>query len=190
MAKYRKIIPRIWTDPKTRDLTDRQFRVFTYLITGKEACTQTNSGIYEIHRSTFQDSPFGYSLPEIDEVMNYFNEKKPELFEYDAKEHIVYVKSFYKHNGGFGGLKALIEDFEDTYSKAPSFWIDFGQRYRNQLNKLADKIPLNEKLSESEKKQQLDFVINLVELKDSPNPNPKPFIGLKVANLDHKKTKS
>lgn len=135
MAKFRILVPRFWTDPATQDLTDKQARIFMYCVTGREACeTQNCTGIYELSRSTFQNSPFFYSLEEINKIFDYFNKNKPRLLQYDPINHMVYVSSLFKHNGNYKrGLEAVIESFDQTYEKAPQFWQQFAERYYDKI---------------------------------------------------------
>lgn len=137
MAEYRKLDRRFWSDPKTIDLNDKQRLIFIYAVTGIEACTRTKiSGIYELPRSVFQNIPFCYSLPEIDEIFDYFNTKKPCLLEYCAENHMVFIKNFFKYNSHYKtNISGIIEDFEETFDKAPAFWAEFGQRYRSYFQK-------------------------------------------------------
>ena len=161
-AKYRKLIKRFWIDPKTLDLTDRQKLVLIYAITGIEACTHTNaSGIYEITRARFQNV-FDYPLNEVSEVLDFFNRKKSCLLEYDAENHIIFVKSFFKHNGTYKKcITSLMQDFDETFDKAPRFWAEFFQKYRKKLWKMLEDEKLN--LTEEQRK----FIIDGFALKDS-----------------------
>jgi len=156
MAEYRILHKKFWSDPKVRDLTDRQRLFFIYAVTGIESCTFTNTGICEIHRSSFQNM-LAWELNEIDEIINFFNYSRPDLLEYDHKEHIVYIKSFFKYNGAYKkGISGLIKDFEESGKKVPAFWTDFGQRYRKELNKSFEKLTGDEQV----------FLVKLFELKD------------------------
>lgn len=178
MARYRKLSPRFWTDPKVRDLSRDQKLFFNYCITGIEACTQTNSGIYEIHRSSFERAA-EFTLDEVNEIFDFFNRKKSMLLEYDPKEHVIFVKSFLKHNATYKtGITGIMEDFNDTYHKVPHFWVEFSQRYRKELGKIYQKIAEKEasaKFTLAEKEEQIKFLDRLFGLKEEmPALNPIP----------------
>lgn len=192
MAKYRKLSKRFWSDAKTRDLTDKQRLMMIYCITGLEACSQTSSGIYELHRSSFQNY-LGYNLDEATECLKFFNEKKSTLLEYNFKEHVVFVKSFIKYNAPYGGVRQLIDDFEETFHKVPEFWAEFGQIHRKRLGKFYEKISHSEKLSEEERVEQINFLDRLINLKNEineiPSPNPKAEIAQKVSSREEEKNR-
>lgn len=157
MAKYRILIPRFWVDPKTRDLTRNQKLMFAHIITGIEACTQTSTGIFEIHRSNFQNY-LDFSMDEVDEAMSLFNQKG-DLLRYDLKTHMIFVKSFFKHNRCYKKFaEGLMDDFEETYNKAPDFWQEFVSLYRKHFVSLVEKIAKSDKIPLDQKKQQVDFL--------------------------------
>lgn len=137
MTKYRKQIKRFWIDPQVIDLNPEQKLLFSYAITGMEACSNTlGSGIYEISRASFENH-LGFTHDKVNEILDFFNEKKPSLLQYDKSNHMIFVKSFYKHNGNYKkGVSGLVEDFNDTYKKAPNFWKEFVERYRKELTKI------------------------------------------------------
>ena len=163
-AKYRKLHKKFWSDPRVRELNDKEKLLFIYCVNGIEACSNTNSsGIYELHRSSFQNY-FGWHLDDIDNILESFNRKHSDLLEYNFENHIVYVKSFFKYNGKYKtGIDALAADFEETYRKAPDFWRDFGQRYRERLNKNFNKLENDAQL----------FLCELFSLKDKPQTDIK-----------------
>lgn len=140
-AKYRKLIKRFWTDPRIQKLLIEQrfdeVMIIIYSITGAEACTYINlSGIYEIHRSSYENIlHLGHNR--VNDALHHINEKASDLMEYDFDNHVVFVKNFYKHNSSYkSDVSALIEDFDETFCKAPEFWAEFGQRYRKRLGKI------------------------------------------------------
>jgi hypothetical protein len=134
-AKYRILVPRFWVDPLTQDLNDRQCRVFSYCVQGPQAAVDQNcTGIYELYRGTFQNSPFRYELSEIDEVFDFFNKRKPRLLQYDSENHVVFIPSMFKHNGSYKKrLGMVMHSFAETFHKAPQFWIQFADKYYLQL---------------------------------------------------------
>ena len=152
MAKYRIKVPKYWTDPRTQKLTDKQHRVFDYCITGPLACIDHHcTGIYEIYRGTFQNSPFNYELSEIDDVFSYFNKENWQLIQYDKINHMVFIPSFYKYNSSYKkGLEAVMKSFDETYEKAPQFWQSFSNKYYNDLWRASAKSwdNLNKKINE------------------------------------------
>jgi hypothetical protein len=172
-SKYRILISRFWLDPKTHDLNDKQRLFMIYAITGIEACAHNNSGIYEINRAAFQNY-CGWTLNEIDDVIDHFNNKKRVLLEYDTANHIISVKSFYKHNGKKNGLAGIMDDFEETFDKAPHFWAEFGEKYRKKLLSAVEKMQKDKNLSEEQKDEQFKFYERLINLKDEIN-NPPSF---------------
>lgn len=175
MAKYRKLIKRFWTDPRVRELLKKEkfdeILILIYSITGPEACSYTNlSGIYEIHRSNYENS-LNLSHDRVNDALKYINQNVADLMEYDFERHMVFVKSFYKHNSAYKtGIGTLIEDFNETYHKAPEFWSEFGEKYRERLGKI---LPI---LID---KDQQQFLLKLFDLKDQkPAPSfavNKPF---------------
>lgn len=208
-AKYRILVPRFWTDPLTQDLNDRQRSIFFYCVTGPLASVVHHcTGIYELYRGTFQNTPFGYSLDEIDEVMNFFNEKKSKLLQYDATRHMVFVPSLFKHNGTYKkGLEPVMKSFDETFHKAPEFWLQFVDKYYLQLLKMAEthwKTPPKPDLKKSdefnkqkvldfeeETKKELEFLNTLKNLRNEinqlPPKNPKPEISAKLLEKEEEK---
>lgn len=182
-AKFRILSKRFWTDPRTRDLTANQKLLFAYAITGPEACTNTHSsGIYEIHRSSFENM-IGFSYHETDEILKFFNEKRPELLEYDAVEHMIYVKSFFKHNASYKPdvVRSVMDDFNETFDRAPMFWADFGIRYRERLGKIYPVLM---------DRDQVKFLDRLFELKNEDLIPSSTVRSLSINSLKSKKSLS
>ncbi len=161
MAEYRQLNRSFWIDGNVKELTDKQKLFLIYAITGIESCISNETGIYELSRASFQNY-LGWNLDEVDEIIEFFNKKRPNFLEYNHEHHIIYVKNFLKHNSGYKkDLSGIVEDFNKSGHKVPEFWADFGQRYRKKLNKTFEKLP------EEEQK----FLLNLFELKDKKPTN-------------------
>jgi len=176
--KYKKLLPKFWFDPNLIELTPNQRLVFAYCITVIEPVNYTNTGIYEIHRSVFQNIPFCLDLNEVNKIFDFFNKEKPEVMQYDPKNHIIFVGSFYKYNPHYGKcLSPIMEDFEKTFTKAPRFWQEFSERYRKDLSKWFEKLAKNDKLPDSEREEQVIFLERLLsvanEIPDTEIQNAK-----------------
>lgn len=168
MAHYRKLKKTFWTDPKIRSLKAEHKFFMIYALAGPFACSMTKiSGIYEIHGSNFEDQA-GFSEKEYRQIIKFFNEERPDLLEYDEENHMMYVKNFYKHNSSFkSDVASLIEDFKDTFVKAPKFWAEFGERHRERLGEIYQ-------VSDSEEHRNfLDRLFNLKDEINDPNFNKK-----------------
>lgn len=187
-AKYRKLIKRFWTDPRVRDLLKKQkfdeVLILIYAITGTEACSFVNlSGIYEIHRSTFENA-LNLGHNRVNEALHYLNDNVPDLMEYDFPNHMIFVKSFFKHNSAYKtGISTLIEDFDETFHKAPKFWAEFGEKYRERLGKI---YPL------LEDEEQRNFLDRLFDLKNEilePKTNIKLLSADKITTIEKSKNR-
>lgn len=175
MAKYRKLVYRFWTDPRVYEMSPTQKLLFNYVITGPEACTIVNlSGIYEIHRGALA-MRLNLPVEQVEEDLQYFNREKPMLLEYDSKRHMLFVKSFCKYNSHYkSSVLGLMEDFNNTFHKAPEFWAEFGQIYRQDLGKVYPIL---------ENEECRNFLDRLFELKNEildPKPDPKSSSAKKI----------
>ncbi len=140
MADFRKIVPRFFSDERTYGMTPSQKLLMLYCVLGVWACSSTESGIYDLGRGTIAT---GANIPmdEVEKIIDFFNKEKPQLLEYDVENHIVFVKSFFKHNSD-GYLTtpekmaaALKKDFKVSGEKCPRFWAEFARLNHKVLKK-------------------------------------------------------
>lgn len=165
--EYRKLGPSFWTDPDLIDLTIEQRIFLIYFIIGSEAVNKknNNTGIYQISRAVFQNIPFNFDLNHINQIIDFFNEEKPNVLEYDKESHIVFVKNFYRYNPHYGNdLSPVMADFKKTFHKVPRFWGEFVDRYRESLSTYYMTIPKLNGLTDYEKQEQVNFLDRLVEI--------------------------
>jgi len=140
MADFRILIPRFYVDERVRSMpTDAKF-LLQYLINGLPACSVTGTGIYEITRGeiAFQTD---LDTARVGEILNFFNKERPMLAEYEEEQHIIFVKSFLKHNSLFLDTSAKIadaitKDFKKTGEKCPKFWAEFGRKQKRLIEKV------------------------------------------------------
>lgn len=189
MADYRILPKRYWTDPLAQDLTDKQHLTRLYIRTGHQGCDYTKgSGIFQIARSAFTNAPFNWSLLDATETLQFFNEKKPYLLEYDMENHIAFDKSFFAENDGYKkGLDGIMKDFEATSAKVPRFWVEFGQENRKRLLQALKKELKNPKLPEEDKQERVRFLEHLFDMKNTinqiPDNSPIPENSKKISNV-------
>lgn len=139
MADYRILIPRFFVDEKTIKLTSDQKIVFMFCVLGMLACSQTNTGIYEITRGEI-GMQTDIDTEEVGKILDYFTTEKSDLMEYDNEHHVVHVRSFLKHNSEFLSTPqkvadAFRKDFRKTGEKCPRFWGEFGAKNEKLITK-------------------------------------------------------
>jgi len=170
MAEYRKLSFRFWTDPRVHSLDVYQKIILSYCITGIHPCKFTNvSGIYEMPRGSLCDA-VRLDIKQVAEALEFFNQERPDLLEYDSENHMVFVKSFFKHNSKYRkDISGLMDDFENTFHKTPQFWAEFGEKNRSYICKHFKNIT---------DENQINFLERLFNLKNeiSEIPSKKPII--------------
>jgi len=143
-AQYRKLLSKFWSDPEIQSLLKEkrhtEVLLLLYTITGATACSDSAiTGIYEIYRGNF-NMFLHFSDGQINDALDFFNQKKPHLLQYDEKTHMIFVKNLYKHNASYkpnaSTVVTLMQSYEETFQKAPVFWTEFGQNYRAKLGKI------------------------------------------------------
>lgn len=166
MADYRILSPRFFFDERLHGLSCEHKMVFSYLIQGLEACSQTETGIYNITRGQIG---FGTNIDtkKVCDIIDFFNHERPELLQYHNDRHVVFVKSFLKYNCDYLTtadklINAIKKDFKRT-ANCTQFWAQFYTIYQKKLDKAAKQL----KDSSSEKSKKLaDLVDKLKEIQE------------------------
>ena len=180
MAKYRKLVRDFWVDPRVRTMNIEQKMFFAYAITGNEACINTNiSGIYEVYRGSFEQI-LGIDGKDLNNIIDFFNNKLSDLLEYDVQSHMMYVKSFFKYNSHYkSNVSAIMDDFDLTFHKAPKFWAEFGEINRPKLSKI---YPI---LEDEEQRKFLDRLFELENEFPNSQIEPKSKFKLKESSKEN-----
>ena len=123
--KYRQIATNIWEDSYTLDLSDKEFRAFTYFFTNHKV---NMVGIYElpdrIIRSTLEAT-----LEELKKIK--------EKFESDRKYFFfkgwIFINNFHKHNH-FSSVPSVMDTYLQDFNNIPQdvlkhFLVDFKLSY-------------------------------------------------------------
>jgi len=162
--KFVKLYAKIWSDPKVLelDLFEHGFFVLSW---SNVYSIKVISGIYEISRGTiegllgFSDerfymlSQYGIKLPKekflarhiIDKIIENFNKNHASMLEYDAKNHMMSVKNYFKYQYKTIGnvsvaAKMLLNELGDFFKKSERFWLEFGEKNKQELLEIAEKI--------------------------------------------------
>ncbi len=170
--RFRLQYPSLWSDPMIQELMKNKKHLhvifFSYALTGAQAGVNGSlAGIYEIHRGGF-DMMLHLSGEEMDNIIQTFNEKYSAALEYDVANHMMFVKNFFKYNKKFktpeNVARWLLEGFQKTIMKAPNFWVEFVDRYREDLGEIYLKLEYKK-----ENKKYIEFFDRLFELKNEVN---------------------
>lgn len=151
MADYRILSPRFWTNENFRKIENPDYKIILiYLLTGLHACSYTQVGLYKIRRGEI-NLHTSVDMKTIEDAIKYFNKDKY-FFEYDAENHVVFIKAFMKWNcrqylNTPKKLAAAIKkDMENvTLAKHPNFWKEFAKINEKRI------LEMREKLSEKDR---------------------------------------
>lgn len=185
MAHYRMFLHEFWTDHRLLKLSTqkrtKEILVINYVVTGPLACKDINiSGIYYIDLGSFE-AYCGLSHEEIFDILTFLNVKLSDILEYDFQNKIIFIKKFFIEQAGYKpGLSIipdLIKNYQSTKDIVPHFWKEFSEKNSTSLRSLLDKVQhpnptvsSAKSLNEDEKNKQVNFLINLLDLKDSALP--------------------
>ena len=172
MADYRVLVPRFFVDERIYDMLPDEKIVMTYLVLGMQACGLNEVGIYTITRGEIAFGT-GIEAKRIGEILNFFNREKKQLIEYDEEHHIVFVKSFLKHNSLYlttpdKFADAIRKDYKKTFDKCPKFWAEFAKINYNKIIKALEGLGDKSK-NHSANKKILQELLDLMDFYENPD---------------------
>lgn len=143
---YRNIHPKIWADADVKELSDAQFRFFIFAFSAPMSSDNSNFGIFEVDTGAIGmfcriDTATAEGKKKLDEIIDFFNHKKPRMIEYDRENHILFCKKFTKYQSDYlstwqGYIPKLLHDWEETKEKVPHFWKEFYKRNKARILKM------------------------------------------------------